>query len=166
MALMRYLTLAGVTLAAVALGACGSDKAPAPSTATTAAGTAGAAIAPSGSAYTTGARSLLTDLGAAQRGLAEAIAGNAPLSDPWKQAVSSRVTALAGIEERAQRLTPPADQQAAQTQILLAARRSREAAETISTAVSDGNVSMLERANSLLADAAFQTSAAVALLPR
>ncbi len=69
-------------------------------------------------------------------------------------------------EERAQKLTPPADQQPAQTQILLAARRSREAAETISTAVSDGNVSMLERANSLLSDAAFQTSAAVALLPR
>ncbi|TAJ19356.1 MAG: hypothetical protein EPO65_06970, partial [Dehalococcoidia bacterium] len=163
---MRYLALAGATLIALALSACGSDKTPAPSAATAAAGTATAATTPAGSAYTTSARALLTDLGAAQRGLADAIAGSAPLSDPWKQAVSTRVTALAGIEERAQKLTPPADQQAAQTQILLAARRSREAAETISTAVSDGNVSMLERANSLLADATFQTSAAVALLPR
>ncbi len=160
---MRYLALTGAALAALTLAGCGSDDpavAPAASVASTSAATAGSAN------YSGDARALLTDLGAAQRGLADALAANAPLSDAWKQAVTTRVTALAAIEERAQKLAPPTAQQSSNTQLLLAIRRTREAADTISVAVSEGNVSMLERANSLLSDAAFQTSAAVAVLPR
>jgi len=108
----------------------------------------------------------LNDLGVAQRGLADAIVSGAPLSDAWKQAVAARVSAFGDIEARAQKLTPPTGQQAAQAQLLLATRRSREAADTIATAVAEGNISMLERANAILADAAFQTTAAVAVMPR
>ena len=164
---MRYLALTGVTLAAFILAGCGSDDPAAPTVATAAASAASTSAATAGSAnYPSDARALLTDLGTAQRGLADALAANAPLSEAWKQGVTARVTALAAIEERAQKLTPPAAQQSGSTQLLLAIRRTREAADTISVAVSEGNLSMLERANSLLSDAALQTSAAVAVLPR
>lgn len=164
---MRYLALTGAVLAAFTLAGCGSDDPAAPPAATAAASAASTSATTAGSAnYAGDARTLLTDLGTAQRGLADALAANAPLSDAWKQGVTARVTALAAIEERAQKLVPPAAQQSSNTQLLLAIRRTREAADTISVAVSEGNVSMLERANSLLSDAAFQTSAAVAVLPR
>lgn len=160
----RHLLVSAVLIASLT-SACGSGDAPAKSTAT-AAPAASSATAANGGTYAADARVLLSDLGAAQRGLADAIAGGAPLSDAWKQAVAARVSAFGDIEARAQKLTPPAGQQTAQAQLLLAIRRSREAADTIATAVSEGNVSMLERANAILADAAFQTTAAVAVMPR
>lgn len=164
---MRHRTLiVAAALAVLVLAACGSDDTPAKEGATAAPASAASATAATGGSYSADARALLSDLGVAQRGLADAIAGGAPLSDAWKQAVTARVTTLAAIEERAQKLAPPAAQQSSHTQLLLAIRRTREAADTISVAVSEGNVSMLERANSLLSDAAFQTSAAVAVLPR
>lgn len=164
---MRHLTLLGVTLATLVLVACGGEEpaVPAPSAPTSNTASSAGATATSAS-YATEARVLLTDLGAAQRALADALAATAPLSDAWKQAVASRVSALAVIDARALRLTPPSSEQAGNTQLLLATRRSREAAETVAAAVSEGNISMLDRANSLLSDAAFQTAAAVTLLPR
>lgn len=162
---MRRHLLVSAALIALITSACGSDDAPAKSTAT-AAPAASSATAASGGTYAADARVLLSDLGVAQRGLADAIAGGAPLSDAWKQAVAARVSAFGDIEVRAQKLVPPAGQQAAQAQLLMAIRRSREAADTIAAAVSEGNVSMLERANAILADAAFQTTAAVAVMPR
>ncbi|MBM4409851.1 MAG: hypothetical protein FJ037_00745 [Chloroflexi bacterium] len=160
----RHLLVSAVLIASLN-SACGSDDSPAKSTAT-AAPAASSATAASGGTYAADARILLGDLAVAQRGLADAIAGGAPLSDAWKQAVTARVSAFGDIEARAQKLTPPPGQQAAQAQLLLAIRRSREAADTIATAVAEGNVSMLERANAILADAAFQTAAAVAAMPR
>lgn len=157
--------LAGAALAASLAAACGSDGAPAQSTATAAA-TSHAPAAATGGTYAADARVLLNDLGAAQRGLADAAAGGAPLSDAWRQAVAVRVSAFVALEERAQRLAPPAAQQASHAQLLLATRRTREAADTIATAVAEGNVSMIERATAVLSDAAFQTAAAVAVLPR
>lgn len=160
----RHLLVSAVLIASLT-SACGSDDSPAKSTATAAPAASSAATA-SGGTYAVDARTILGDLGVAQRGLADAIAGGAPLSDAWRQAVAARVSAFGEIEARAQKLTPPAGQQAAQAQLLLAIRRSREAADTIATAIAEGNVSMLERANAILSDAAFQTAAAVAVMPR
>lgn len=161
---MRYRVLISALLAASFAAGCGSGDSSAKSTTTPAAATSSATAV--GGAYAADARTLLNDLGTAQRALADAITASAPLSDAWKQAVSTRVAAFAALEDRAQKLSPPSGQQASQAQLLLAARRSREAADAIATAVSEGNVSMLERANSVLADAVFQTTAAVATLPR
>ncbi len=163
---MRYRALFGAMLLAVLAAGCGSDANSAQPAAVPSVAPVSSAAAAGGGTYTADARILLNDLGVAQRGMADAIAGGAPLSDAWKQAVSTRVAAFAALDERAQKLVPPPAQQAAHAQLLLAARRSREAADTIATGVADGNVSMLERANAILSDAAFQTSAAVASLPR
>ncbi len=160
----RHLLVSAVPIASLT-SACGSDDAPVNSTATAAPATSSTASTGSGT-YAADAQVVLGDLGVAQRGLADAVAGGAPLSDAWKQAVVARVSAFGDIEARAQKLTPTAGQQTAQAQLLLAIRRSREAADTIATAVSEGNVSMLERANAILADAAFRTTATAAVLPR
>lgn len=164
---MRRSILASAVFMAAVSAACGSDGDAPKATATAATTVAAPVTATASGTYAADARALLNDLGTAQRGLADALAANAPLSDAWKQAVTGRVSAFAALEERAQKLTPAsADQQVAQVQILIAARRSREAADTIVTAVAEGNISMLERANAVLSDAAFQTTAAVARLPR
>lgn len=165
---MRRSILVGAVLLAAMSASCSSDGDDPKATATAAATTTAApATTTATGTYATEARALLNDLGTAQRGLADAIAASAPLSDAWKQAVSARVSTFATLEQRAQKLTPAStEQQVAQTQIIIAARRSREAADTIVTAVAEGNISMLERANAILSDAAFQTTAAVARLPR
>lgn len=164
---MRRSILVSAMLLAVATAACSSGGDAPKATATAEATVAAPATPAASGTYAADARALLTDLGTAQRGLADAIAASAPLSEAWKQAVTARVSAFAALEDRAQKLTPAsADQQVAQAQILVAVRRSREAADTIVTAVAEGNVSMLERANAVLSDAAFQTTAAVARLPR
>lgn len=148
---------AALALLVPVAAACGSDDKAPKSTPT---------VAPAASTYTNEARAVLNDLASAQRALATALTASDPLSDAWRQGVAARVTALAALDDRAQKLSAPADRQDAQRQLLLATRRSREAAETIAAAVADGNVSMLERANAILADASFQGASASAALGR
>ncbi len=163
---MRHFTWIAPVLMSILLAGCSSDE-PAAATATASAVAATAtASATAGASYAVSARAVLVDLAAAQRGLADALAAEAPLSDAWKQRVAARIAELANLEERASKLEVPADQRAAHVQLTLAIRRTREAADTAATAVAEGNVTMLERANALLSDAAFQTTAAVAVHSR